>query len=113
MARFFVPNLDRNHNLEGAYRYGEIRIIHKTDMFPDEVDDKLKSFIQATHDALLDFDPINDYICLSGSPFHIAMCMLELGRMFPNTRIRTLRYDRMERGYYFLPMSPIEEMVKT
>ena len=102
----------RGVNLTGASRFGEIYVLFKDDVYPDTVDEAMPGVLRRATEELRDFNPAQDFLCLSGAPLHLAMCATVLGRLFPEDGVNVLRWDRVEGAYYPIRLMPaIEETI--
>lgn len=94
----YLPHSTDRFDVEDAKRFGSLRVIFRKELYPDEVDDLMESITTRAEDALAEFDPDADYLCLIGSPIYTALCAFLIGRQ--HASFRALRYDRLERRYY-------------
>jgi hypothetical protein len=103
MATVYVTQHDGRFDLGDAARFGETKVVYRRDLFPDEIDEQLPAVMERARHVLCHFDVTQDYLCLIGSPLYVAICAYMLGRMnkFP---AKLLRYDKIERRYYEIPV---------
>jgi hypothetical protein len=90
---------DGRYDLSDARRFGELVVLFKKDLYPDDANDGASDAMRRAYDTLHDFDPEADYLCLIGSPLYVAMCSYALGDLGKQP-VRLLRYDRLESCYY-------------
>lgn len=105
----WVPYYDGRLDLSDAERFGSIIVISRRDVYPDDADERMPEVAAEATSFLRHFDPRQDYLCLVGSPVHLATCCLVLGSQV-HRPIRMLRYDRMERRYCVIT-ADIEENI--
>lgn len=108
MARVFLPHSNGRFDVEDAQRYGALHVIFRRELYPDEIDDQWESCIRRAEDALSDFDPDHDLLCMIGSPLYTALCVFLLGRR--HKAINVLRYDRLEHAYYQIPIGALVDL---
>lgn len=94
----YIPHHNGKIDTSDATRYGDLRVIFRREVFPDDVDDQIPVLIRRAQDSMADFDPEVDYLALVGSPLYVSLCSFILGNS--HSFIRVLRFDRMERAYY-------------
>lgn len=118
MSRVFIPQLPsikgRPADVTDANRFGAMVVVFGSDMaddvYPDTVDERMPEFLGQASKVFKTFNPDQDYLALTGSPFFIALCMWVLAADYPY--LRMLRYDRLNHMYYSITLTdPIEENV--
>lgn len=95
----YVVQDDGRHKLGDARRYGELSVIFRDDIYPDDVDEQMPVIMVRAYEALHNFSPLNDYLALVGAPAYAAICSYVLGDMGVKP-VRLLRFDRHEHAYY-------------
>ena len=98
MSRVFVIQDNGTLNLSDAKRYGELTPLIERDAFPDDADERIKAIHDIMCARLRTFNPVHDFVLLVGAPEAIAMAFLILGA--DHDTIKTLKWDRENRGYY-------------
>lgn len=95
----WIPHSDGRLDISDAKRFGTTIVISRRDVYPDDADIRMPALFNEAHSYLKHFDPEQDYLCLIGSPVHLAMCSYVLGSLGVSP-VRLLRYDRQEKQYY-------------
>jgi hypothetical protein len=95
----WVPHSDGRLDISDACRFGTPIVISRRDVFPDNGDVRMPALLEEAHSYLQHYDPEQDYLCLIGSPVHLAVCSYVLGSLGMSP-VRLLRYDRQEKCYY-------------
>lgn len=104
-SKVYIPQNDGRFDLSDAARFGALVTVFRHDLYPDNVDDEIVGATAHAGIVLRNFDFDHDYLMLVGSPLYQAICCVVLGlRMPAPAKLRVLRYDRIERGYYEVPI---------
>ncbi len=99
MSRVFVAQDDGRHSLTDARRFGDIVVVYRKDLFPDNANEQVPAALKRAYEMLDDFDPDNDFFCIVGSPLYTGLCSYVLGDL-GKAPVTYLRWDRLERAYY-------------
>lgn len=81
-----------------ASRYGDLVPLMQRDAFPDNADERIMDMREVMRAKLKAFNPLRDYVLLTGDPLAIAMCILTLSCF--TLAIQCLKWDRDEQDYY-------------
>lgn len=103
----YIPNRSK-HDLDLINKYGAPVLVFTKNLFPDNIDADIKEETQRAATVLVNFDPARDYLCLTGSPLFISICIQILVQL-DKCPIRLLRYDHIEDGYYPVTLPTREE----
>jgi len=98
VSKVFVIQDNRTLNLSDAKRYGELVTLIERDVFPDDAEERIEAIHNIMDAKFRNFNPLHDFVLLVGAPEAIAMAFLILGSQ--HDTIKTLKWDRENRGYY-------------
>lgn len=107
LPKVFIAHDDGRFDFTDAGRFGNIVTVSEsltdsTDFYPDTVDAKMPAMVAKARNALQDFRPDRDFLCMVGSPVMQALCCFILGQNQRERRqpIRILRFDKQHQQYY-------------
>lgn len=99
-GRVFIVHNAQRFDVSDTHRFGRPVVLFTKDVYPDTSDAVGMIHIMAyVRDALKDFDPDRDSLCLIGSPVYTAVCVFVLAQQGVR-RVRLLRFDRRASSYY-------------
>lgn len=100
MSKVFIIQDNGTKDFSAAKRFGELKGLIERDVFPDDADERVSAIHAIVRKKLKEFDPLYDFVLLTGDPVALVIVGAELQRMYPDQVIAFLKYDRDERQYY-------------
>lgn len=96
----FIIQDDGNRDFSKAEKFGRLIPMIERDVFPDDADERVEAIHGIIRAKLNNFNPLYDFVLLTGDPVALVVVGMELQRRFPDEVVRLLKYDRENRGYY-------------
>lgn len=87
-------------DISAAKQYGDIQYINKQYIYGDMLDGENRppvEFTKAIKEAVLEFNPEEDYLLIAGDHLQLIMAAFYIGGRCNS--FRALRYDRQAAGY--------------
>jgi hypothetical protein len=96
--KVYLTQMNPAWNYYKAERYGELVPLVQRDAFPDDVDERVKTIAEIMKRKLADFNPLRDFILLTGDP--IAMCLAVMAVNRRSMRVQVLKWDGENQDYF-------------
>lgn len=97
--KVFIVMDNGKYDLTPALKYGNPVRLFVHSIYPDSVNSRVPRIMTYLRQVLEKFNPDEDHLLLIGDPSLIAMTMGTL-IMMGKTRIKMLKFDRRNVGYY-------------
>lgn len=97
--RVFVIQDDHRRDFSKAATFGKLVPLIERDVFPDDADERVVTIRGIMKHILRDFNPLRDYLLLTGDPVAIVVATLLLSSMGV-FEFRVLKWDKEHGGYF-------------